>query len=175
MPGFRMKFDKNDLKRPEPVPAGVYDLRLIGFEPKTAKSGESINLNPVFEFTTVNNQKGDPKKLKFAFVGNTSVPNLLQDMCHGFGELMEEDPNDPDAPAALPGIWDADKLKFKEDKPETWVYSGPLLNKVLKAELYVDNYNGRENNKVLRFYCMVPNCAERFPKIQHSDNMNWGK
>ena len=168
---FKMSFDKTTLKRPEPVPNGIYELRLIGFEPVTASSGESTNLYPVFEFVAPG-EKYDAKKLKYAFVGNSLVPQLLQDMTHALGELMEEDP-DPNMPDSMPGIFDTDKLKFNPKDPSTWVYSGPLLNKTLKAELYMENCKGRDSNKVLRFFCAIPNCAERFPKIQHSENMNW--
>jgi hypothetical protein len=169
--GFKMKFDKSDLKRPEPVPAGIYDLRLISFEPVKSNNGESYNLYPVFEFVAPG-EKYDGKKLKYSFVGNSKVPQLLQDMSHGLGELMEEDP-DPEAPDSLPGIFDTDKLKFNKDDPTTWVYSGPLLNKTTKVELYIQEYNGKPSNKVLRFFCAIPDCAQRFPKIQHSDNLNW--
>lgn len=174
--GFQMKFDKTSFKGPEPEPAGIYRLRLIGFKPQLAKSGNSWNLNPFFEFSDITTHKGEPKKLYYAFYCNTSEESapLVQDFCHSFGEVMEDDPNDPEAPARLPGVFDADKLKFKEDDTKTWVYAGPLLNKTCKVELYTEEWNGQNRNRILRFFCAVPHCAERFPTIRHSENMNWG-
>lgn len=173
MSGFKFQMDPEKLNRPEPVPQNIYKLRLTGFKPKKSKDGESVNFNPEFTFIDPG-QKWDGKVLKYAFVGSAKVPSLLQDMVHATGEVMEVDENDPDAPASMPGIWDADQVKFKPDDPSTWVYQGPLLNKDLQAELYIDDYNGQKNNKILRFICAVPNCETRFPKIEHSKNMNWG-
>lgn len=162
---FKMNFDKEQLKKPEPLPNDVYTLRLVGFKPKTAKSGESINLNPQF-VVVAPGEKHDGRKMPYIFNGNSSIPSFLQDMCHATGELMEE--GDTPEDLSLPGTFDNDPIKFDPQKPETWVYQGPLLNKTLKAELTVDEYG----NKVSRFLCDIPNCAERFPKIQHSQNMN---
>lgn len=174
---FKMKFGKTDLKKPEPEPNGIYTLRLVGFKPQLASSGESYNLNPVFEFPDKMTSKGTPKQLWYACSCNTSKESaqIIQDFVHCGGEIMEEDPNDPNGEASMPGVFDTDKAKFDPTDPKTWLYSGPLLNKLYKVELYTDNWQGRLNNKILRFFCAVPNCAERFPQIQHSDNLNWGK
>lgn len=163
---FQMDFKKDALKGIEPIAAGIYDLRLIGFEPKASKNGDSANLNPIFGVT--NNPELDGKVLRYIFVGNTKIPSFLQDMVHCFGMEMED--YNTDRPK-IPGIWDTDKAKFDPAKFETYVYSGPLINKVGKVELIESSFNGKPNNKVRKFFCNVPNCAERFPEITHSDNV----
>jgi len=35
------------------------------------------------------------------------------------------------------------------------------------VEVAVDNYNGKDNNKIRRYFCAVPDCATKFPKIRH--------
>ena len=57
----------------------------------------------------------------------------------------------------LPGDWDGEP-----EKPETWVYKGPLLGQIAEVEVAVDSYNGKENNKVSRYICRVPQCAQSF-------------
>lgn len=170
---FQFGINNEKLQAPEPVPQAIYTLRLIGFNPKHSKDKESINFQPEFVIVAPG-QPYDQRKLKFGFIANSKVPSLIQDMVHGTGEVMDGDANDKDAILRIPGFWNADLSKFNPNDASTWVYQGPLLNKELQAELYVDDYNGKKNNKILRFICKVPECAKRFPKIQHSDNMNWG-
>lgn len=164
---FQMDFEKKALKGLEPVPAGIYEVRLIGFEPTISKKGDSANLNPIF--SVVNHPEFEGRTLKYVFVGNTKIPSFLQDMCHCFGLEMEE--YDSDRPK-IPGIWDTDKAKFKADDFKTYVYSGPLLNKVGKVEVIESSWQNKPNNKIRKFFCNVPQCAERFPDITHSDNVS---
>lgn len=166
---YQMDFEKKELKGFEPVPSGIYEVRLIGFEPKAAKNGASANLNPIFSI--VNHPDFEGRTLKYVFVGNSKIPAFLQDMCHCFGLEMEE--YDTDRPK-IPGIWDTDKQKFKPGQFETYVYSGPLLNKVGKVEVIESSYNGKPNNKIRKFFCNVTQCAERFPEISHSENVAGG-
>lgn len=162
----QMDFGKEELKGLQPIPAGIYDVRLVGFEPKQAKNGDSVNLNPVF--TVVNHPEFEGRTLKYVFVGNSKIPAFLQDMVHCFGLEMEDQTSDR---PKLPGIWDTDKAKFKADDFSTYVYSGPLINKVGKIELIESEYQGKKNNKVRKFFCQIPQCAERFPEVSHSDNV----
>ena len=171
---FKFGIDNEKLQAPKPLPQAIYKLRLTGFNPRHSKDRESVNFSPTFVLVAPG-EKYDGKELKFAFIANSKTPGLIQDMVHACGEIMEGDANDKDAVLQIPGIWDADPAKFKADDASTWVYQGPLLNKELQAELYIDSYNGKENNKILRFICAVPQCETKFPKIKHSDNMNWGK
>lgn len=163
----QMDFSKESLKGLTPIPAGIYDLRLIGFEVKTAKNGQSANLNPIF--TVINHPDfPDGRTLKYAFGANTKIPAFIQDMVHGLGFEMED--YDTDNPR-IPGIWDTDKAKFKADDYNTYLYSGPLINQVCKAEVIESEYQGKKNNKIKKFFCAVPDCAQRFPYITHSDNL----
>jgi hypothetical protein len=178
---FKFKVDNEKLQGIEPVPQGIYKLRLVGFNPKHAKPkqgsdiSESVNFNPEFEIVAPGT-KYDGRSLKYAFSANTKIPNWIQDMVHGLGMEMEGyDPNNPESEASIPGIWDADAAKFNRQDASTWTYQGPLLNKECNAELYITEYNGRKNNSILRFICAVPKCNERFPKIQHSDKMVFSK
>jgi hypothetical protein len=171
--GFKFGVDNEKMQRPEPVAQGIYTLRLTAFNPKHSKDHESVNFQPVFTLVAPGEKYND-RELKFAFIANSKVPSLIQDMVHATGELMEGDANDKHAILQIPGIWDADPAKFDPKDASTWVYQGPLLNKELKAELYVDTYNNVPNNKILRFICAVPQCEQKFPKIMHSTNMNWG-
>lgn len=171
---FKFGVDNEKLTRPEAIPQGIYTLRLTGFNPKHSKDKESVNFSPSFDVVAPG-EKYDGRTLKFAFIANSKVPSAIQDMVHATGEVMEGDANNPNAVLQIPGIWDADATKFDPQDASTWVYQGPLVGKTLQAELYVDDYNGQQNNKVLRFICAVPQCETKFPKIRHADNLNWGK
>lgn len=163
---YQMDFEKKALKGFEPVPAGIYEVRLVGFEPKVSSKGDSANLNPIFSI--VNHPEFEGRTLKFAFGGNTKIPAFLQDMCHCLGVEMED--YDSDRPK-IPGIWDTDKVKFKQDDFSTYIYSGPLLNKVGRVEVIESEYQGRKGNKIRKFFCQIPNCEQLFPDITHSENV----
>ena len=162
----QMDFGKEELKGLQPIAAGIYEVRFIGFEPKESKAGDSVNLNPIF--TVVNHPELEGRTLKYVFVGNSKIPSFLQDMVHCFGLEMEDYGTDR---PKLPGIWDTDKAKFVQGKYDTYVYSGPLINKVGRVELIESEYQGKKNNRIRKFFCQIPQCAERFPDITHSDNV----
>lgn len=162
----QMDFSTEQLEGIQPVPNGIYRLRLIGFEPKASKAGDSINLNPIFQF--IDPEYSERPSLRYSFTGNTKIPSFLQDLVHATGLEMEEDGDK----SRIPGFWDGDKQKYDAKDPSTYVYSGPLLNQELQAEVVQDEYQGRVNNKIRKFICAVPNCAERFPKIRHAEDMN---
>ena len=63
----------------------------------------------------------------------------------------------------LPGNWDGDIAKFKEDDPTTWVYDGPLIGRDAQVEIANDTFNGKVNNKVKRYICAVPDCDTSVP------------
>jgi len=142
---FQMKVSNSKIEGQEVIPPQVYELKLVAFNPKQSKNGGSVNLNPILEVVS---------PVEYAF-------------CHAFGLPMETDGND----SWLPGQWDGDPTKFKEDDASTWVYKGPLVGRTAKVEVAVDNYNGRDNNKVRRYFCAVPDCATKFPKIRHSEDL----
>ena len=162
----QMDFTTEALQGIKPVPAGIYELRLVGFEPKTAKNGESANLNPIFAI--VNNPEFDGRTLKYVFGANTKIPSFIQDMVHALGFEMEDYGTDH---AKIPGIWDTDKGKFVAGKYDTYTYSGPLVNQICRAEVIESEFNGKKNNKIKKFFCKVDKCAENHPEIRHSDNV----
>jgi hypothetical protein len=161
---FKMKFSQEEMKGLEPVPAGIYDVAFVGFKPKKAKSGESINLNGMVKII------GRPEySNRQVFVNlNTQIPGFIQDFVHSFGLEMEDQTGDD---PSIPGNFDGDLGKFKEDDPTTWVYKGPLLGQTGKFELGLREYEGAQQQDIIKMICKVPNCAERFPKVRHSKDM----
>lgn len=165
---FKMGFDSAALKGPEPLPSGIYEVRLEGFAPKLSKAKEgkspSVNLNGIV--VVVGNPEYDGRKV---FAGlNEQIPGWIQDFVHSFGLEMEDQLGD--APA-VPGIFDADPTTFKADDPSTWKYAGPLLGRTAKWELGVRTYQGKEQQDIRQFICSVPNCASLFPSIKHAKDM----
>lgn len=162
MAGFSMKVSNEKLEGQDVFPAGQYDIKLIKFKPSKAKTG-SINLNAMMEVENHPDFAGrklyDPLNEGGAFT--------WPDFCHAFGLPMETD----GATSWLPGEWNGNPASFKEDDPTTWVYKGPLLGRKAKVEVAVDNYNGRDNNKIRRYFCAVADCATKFPKIKHIQDL----
>lgn len=160
---FQMKISNDKLEGQDVIPPQVYELKLVAFKPAAAKSGASTNLKPVFEVVSPVEFAGR----KVFDTLNTGGAWMYPDFCHAFGLPMETDGKE----SWLPGQWDGDASKFKEDDPSTWVYKGPLVGRVAKVEVAVDNYNGKDNNKVRRYFCAVADCATKFPKIKHSEDL----
>jgi hypothetical protein len=150
---FRMKVSNDKLEGQDIVPAGQYDIKLLGFKPKKAGTG-SINLNAMYEI--VNHPEFAGRKL-YDSLNEGFSPSRL-DLTHCLGLPMETDGQN----SWIPGQWDGD-----ESDPTTWKYSGPLVGRVGKVEVMVDNYNGKDNNKIRRYFCAIPDCASKFPKIKH--------
>jgi len=161
---FKMKFSKDQLKGPEPVPPGIYTVRFDGFKPKLSKDGNSINLNA--QVSIINNPNFDNKKL---FAGlNSKIPSFMQDFVHSFGLEMEEQLSDN---PSIPGNFDGDPAAFRENDPSTWKYVGPLLGRTAQWEVSLKEYQGNVQNDIVSFICAVDGCASRFPEIKHSKDM----
>jgi hypothetical protein len=156
------KVDQSKIEGQEVFPPGIYEVKLIKFSPKKAKSG-STSLKPMLE--VVNHSEYAGRKLYDEL--NEGGAFTWPDFCHCFGLPMETDGDS----SWLPGEWDGDKVKFKEDDPATWVYKGPLVGRTGKVEVAVDNYQGRDNNKIKRYFCAVADCATKFPKIRHIEDL----
>lgn len=156
--GFQMKVSNEKIEGQDVFPAGQYDLKLVAFKPNKAKTG-SINLNAIMQV------HGHPEFSNRKLFDSLNVGGAFTypDFCHCFGLPMETDGKD----SWLPGEWNGDAAKFKEDDPTTWVYKGPLVGRIGKVEVAVDNYNGKDSNKIRRYFCAVPDCATKFPKIRH--------
>lgn len=155
----RMGVDPEQVKAPKPVPAGWYELKLTGFKPKLSSKKDSINYNAQLEIvnsTTENNGKR-------VYMGlNTKFARTHADFCHGFGFPLN--PN-----GSIPGDWIPDDKDAQN--VEKFQYKGPLLGKVMKAELQVTSYQGNERNEVNQIMCKIDQCATKFPEIRHMTKM----
>jgi len=154
-----MSFSQEKLEGFKPVPSGVYRVRLVEFKPKMAKSGNSVNLNA--NAVIIGHPEWEKERKVIANL-NTSIENFIQDFSHSFGLPMEVQ---PDGKLSLPGSWDGD-----ESKPETWKYNGPLINKEAEWELGPPA-EGFSFNTIRKFICRIPDCAQKYPKIQHANDM----
>ena len=163
---FKMTVSKEAVEGLEVVPAGIYMVRFMGFKPKMSKAdpsnpqkAQSLNYNAQMEIT-----EGDYTGRKVFEGLNVGAGWVLNDFCHAFGLPMEQDPSDDSY--SLPGEWDG-----TEGAVETYVYKGPLTGKVAKIELAVDTYNGKQNNKVRRYFCAIDDCDKLYPQVKHSQDL----
>lgn len=168
---FKMKFDSEKLEGLQPVPAGVYKVLFVEFKPKYSKPNaitgqKSINFNAKVKI--LEHPEFETDRFVIANL-NIGIPSFIQDFVHSFGLEME---NQLAPESSIPGIFDADPSKFKEDDPETWTYAGPLTSKTALWELGIKDYNGRNTQTIKRFVCAVPDCNTRFLKIRHAENMD---
>lgn len=165
MPGFKMKFSQEELKGLEPVPAGTYDVAFVGFKSKLSEKGDSVNLNGMLK--VVGKPELGTNRIIFCNL-NTQIPGFIQDFVHMLGHPMEN--QNADEPS-IPGNFDGDTAKFKEDDPTTWVYKGPLVGSTGKVEVGLKDYKGAPSQDIVKFICKVPKCAETYPKVRHSKDM----
>lgn len=161
---FNMKVSNEDLEGRKVIPPGIYEIKLIGFKPAASKDKTSINLNPSME--VIGNPDLAGRKL-FDSLNTPGAAFYHSDFVHCFGLPMETDGTS----SWIPGDWAGDPVKFKEDDPTTWVYKGPLVGRTGKAEVVVSSYDNKENNKINRYFCAIPDCATKFPTIKHSTNL----
>lgn len=160
------------------VDEGLWIVELVGFRQVLANKKDSINYNPQFEIVSDANgspaptqDDGKPIIPRYAFNGNSKIPNFIQDMCHCFGLPMEG--NDKDG-YGIPGVFDG--LQHESDDmaswhPEKWGYKGPLLRRRGQVYLVKSEYNGVTSNKVKYFMCAISDCTQRWPKLKHSTDM----
>ena len=152
------------------VDEGIYWITLTGFAPKIAKNGDSINFNPVLELTSMEDgspapTKDDGKPVPVFCNLNSKGAWVINDFCHGFGLPMEDDGQ---GGLSIPGIW----VPESEQDIEKCEYKGPLIGRKAKVFLSKTEYNGQPQNKIKYFVCAVSDCAQKFPKIKHTDNLN---
>lgn len=144
------------------ITPGIYEVQFIKFNPKHNKDKDSINLSPRLEVINHPEFNG-------AFtlpVLSMKIENFIQDFVHACGLTMED--------GEIPGDWNIPNGDMSSD-PSKWTYNGPLSGRTLHVELVPGEWEGRQRNEVKRFICAVPNCAERFPLIRHSQNMIYNK
>jgi hypothetical protein len=159
------KVDTSKVEGQEVFPPGIYDFKLVGFKPKKASTG-SINLNARFEM--INHPDHAGKKVYDGL--NEGAAFYWTDFCHALGLPMETD-GQKDGNSWLPGEFYGYDANHKEDDITTWEYKGPLVGRVAKIEIAVGNYQGRDNNKIKRYFCALPDCAVKFPKIRHIEDL----
>lgn len=154
-----MGVDPEQVEAPVPVPAGWYDLKIKEINvSKTSKGSYSYNVITTVENT--NNPDWDGKKrvkIPLYTTAGWNWPNVY----HGAGFESEDVFGDAQ--------WEFDKEA--PDDPTKAQYKGPLLGKVIKAEVIVRSYQGNESNAVKQITCKVKDCKTRFPKIKHSTDM----
>jgi len=155
----KMGVDPEQVKAPKPVQGGWYDLKLVGFKPKMSKDKGSLNLNANLVVVNAKAEENDTK----VYMGlNSKFARAWADFAHGFGFPLNPD-------GTLPGDFIPDD-KDKENV-EKYQYKGPLLGKILHAELIVSTYQGNERNEVNQIRCKVDGCATKFPDIKHLTKM----
>lgn len=165
---FSMKVSNDKLEGQDVVKAGQYEVKLLGFKPKVAKSGTSYNLNPTMEI--VNHSEFAGRKIFDTL--NSGGAWTWPDFVHAFGLPMETNGTESWIPTmSKDGAWDGDPAKYDAENPDTWVYKGPLIGRIAKVEVAVDSYKGKENNKIRRYFCAVADCATKFPKIRHIEDL----
>lgn len=155
----RMGVDPESIKAPKPAPSGWYELKLTGFRPQLDKSKQGINYNAQLEIVN-NTSENNGKKV---FMGlSTKFGRAHVDFAHGFGFPLNPD-------GSIPGDW----IKDSADPTNVskFQYKGPLIGKVMKAELGVTTYQGNERNEVNQIMCKVDQCATKFPEVRHMTRM----
>lgn len=169
----QIRIGKEALKGFEALPAGIYELRLDGFEPKWSKDKQSVNLRP--KLTVVNHPDSsinDGKHRAFENL-NTQAGWVLIDFCHGFGHPMTgEEPGVPmeqwtSPDAGLPGEFQPNPTE--PNNPEKWTYVGPLLGAVCKVEIIqVPGYKNpaKPQSAINKYFCSVQGCLH-----QHSESL----
>lgn len=161
---FKMGFSKDELKGQEPVPSGVYTVQFVGFRPKLAKSKDSINLNA--EVKIIGHPDYENRRI---FAGlNTKIAAWIQDFVLSFGIEMEDMAGDN---PRIPGEFDGDRAKFKEDDPTTWKYEGPLTGRTAQWEVGVKEYEGKLSNVPRMFIPAIPDLATKWPHVKTCKDM----
>ena len=155
----KMGVDPEATKAPKPVPNGWYKLKFKGFKQKVASKKDSVNYNAQLEI--VENKpdyNGKP-----VYMGlNTKMARSHVDFSHGLGFALKPDGD-------YEGQWVFDPAD--PENVEKAQYKGPLLGRVLEAELITTTYQGNERNEVKQIRCVVPQCATKYPEIKHMTDM----
>jgi len=158
----KMGVNPEETKAQKPVPGGWYDLRLKGMVAKLSKSGKGYNYEA---YTNVVNNKSEYNDSFVLFRMNNGFKQAMasNDFCHGLGFALEAD-------GSFPGDWTVKDATKPADAPDYFdgaQYSGPLLGKVMSAELITSAYDGVERNEVKQIRCKIADCAIKFPDIRH--------
>lgn len=159
----KMGVDPEAVKATVPQPAGWYKLKLIGFKPKRGtKDPNGINYNGQFEIVNPAIAKASQGADRCYATMSIKMPKHINDIVHGLGFTLEAD-------GELPGQWVPDPAK--PDDVEKFQYKGPLLGKMMEAELAITTFNNNERNEIRQVRCAVQACATKFPDIKHQTDM----
>jgi len=143
----------------KPVPQGFYELELVNFRVKTAKSGNSLNLNAEFNITDGPQDTPTEKYQKKVFcTWNTSWWGGI-DIAHGLGVQLEQD--NQGLETVIPGDWEpADPNKPNDMQGAKYI--GPLFGKRGSFEVIVtQDQNGNDRNEIRQAVCKVPGCTHK--------------
>lgn len=155
----RMGVDPEATKAPKPVPSGWYKLKFKGFKPKKSKNGDSVNYNAQLE-TTEGKADFNGKPVYMGL--NTKMARSFVDFSHGLGFPLTPT-------GEFVGTWTFDDKDA--ENVEKAQYKGPLLGRVMEAELVTTTYDGNERNEIKQIRCVIQNCATQFLDIKHMTNM----
>lgn len=170
----KMGVNPEQTKAEKPVPAGWYKLRLTGATVKLSKSGKGHN----YEFytkVTENTAEYNDKFISVRANNGFNQAKVTNDIVHGFGFPLETDGSIPGDWVLKDGIIEKEGKYFDKEGKELEAakafdgaqYKGPLLGKVLEAELAVGSWEGQERNEVKQVRCKLSDCRTKFPDIQH--------
>jgi hypothetical protein len=159
---IKMGVDPEAIKATQPQPAGWYKLKLLGFKPKKGgKDPNSVNYNAQFEILNPATQGQNASTRLYATM-STKMAKHINDIVHGLGFALEPD-------GELPGQWVPDTAD--PNNVEKVQYRGPLLGKIMEAELAETEYDGNKRNEIRQVRCTVAGCATKYPDIKHQTNM----
>lgn len=169
-----LTFPKSALEPRPNLPVGHHEVMFKGFKPKLSKKKEgkeqSINLNPDIVIVNSSLTDKDNKPLngqKLFDSLNLSFLPRLQDFCHAFGVMLDDDGADS---VSLPGRFTGDA---NNPDPSKWgAYEGPLVNEIATVELAeepsrkVGAKAGDTQVSIKRYLCRVPGC-----QVQHMESL----
>lgn len=158
----KMGVNPEQTKAPKPVPGGWYDLRLKGMTAKLSKSKKGYNYEAYFNIVN-NKAEYNDSFVYFALYNGFKQAMASNDLCHGLGFPLESD-------GSFPGDWSVKDANKPADDPTFFdgaQYGGPLLGKVMSAELVTEMYEGVERNAIKQIRCKIDGCATKFPDIRH--------
>lgn len=148
----KIAFSKESLEQKPPLPEGMYELRLEGFEPEFSKDKNSVNLNPILKVVNHPEKNGERQLDNL----NTKAGWIVQAFSHAFGFPLEIDGA---GNMNLPG-----DFVGPDNDPEHWDYVGPLKGAVAKAFVKQTTYNGKTLSKVDQWVCALgTSCQEKHP------------
>jgi hypothetical protein len=129
---------------------------------KLSKSGKGYNYEAYLNVVENKTELNDSFVL-FRMNNGFKQAMAANDFCHGLGFPLEVD-------GSFPGDWTVKDATKPPDAPNYYdgaQYNGPLLGKVLEAELVTIVYDGIERNEVKQIRCAIMDCNTRFPDTRH--------